>query len=57
VLTCPVEHKCEVYDLLRRTKLGAITPDQPSIELTIDRLDDRARFLYIGDRWEQRARG
>jgi hypothetical protein len=39
-----------VYDLLERKAVGNLTPADPSITLRIQRLNDRARFLYIGHR-------
>ncbi len=53
-LTLPVEGRRGVYDLLTRTKLGALTPNSPTIRLTIDGLEDRARFLYVGNKWRDR---
>ena len=54
VLTCPVEETVGVYDLLKRKKLGELTPNNNTIKLVIKDLDDRARFLYIGNNWEER---
>lgn len=54
VLTCPVEAKAPVYDVLKRRKLGALTPSRDKITLALEGLNDRARFLYVGNRWEQR---
>jgi hypothetical protein len=55
-LTCLVESRLPVYDLLKRKQLGYLTPARPQIELTLNGLNDRARFLYVGKRWEQRMR-
>ena len=57
VLTCPVERETPVYDLLEREAVGNLTPADPSIALKIQGLNDRARFLYIGHRWERRVPG
>ena len=54
VLTCPVDKQVGVYDLLKRKKLGELSPQNPTIKLVIEGLDDRARFLYIGNYWEER---
>ena len=54
VLTLPVERRRGVYDLLTRAKLGTLTPEDPTIRLTIDGLEDRARFLYVGSKWRDR---
>ena len=54
VLTCPVEARVDVYDALKRTRLGELTPEQHQIRLVLDGLDDRARFLYIGNSWQER---
>jgi hypothetical protein len=43
-----------VYDLLTRKHIGELTPDNSRIELTLDGLGDRARFLYIGKTWTKR---
>jgi hypothetical protein len=55
ILTCPVDKKVDVYDLLKRKKLGELSPRNPRINLEIKDLDDRARFLYIGNNWEKRS--
>ena len=55
VLTCPVSRKYDVVDILKRKKLGTISPEAPSIRLTIEGVADRARFLYIGNRWAERS--
>ena len=55
VLTCPVELDTPVYDLLERKAVGNLTPADPSITLRIQGLNDRARFLYIGHRWDRRV--
>jgi len=55
ILTCPVEKKVDVYDLLKRKKLGELSPQNPRINLVIKDLDDRARFLYIGNNWKKRS--
>jgi len=54
-LTCPVEKNVEVYDLLKRKKLGELSPEKQTIKLVINGLGDRARFLYIGSNWQQRV--
>ena len=56
VLTCPVAKKTEVYDILKREKLGELDPAKPQITLVIKGLDDRARFLYVGGRWAERLK-
>ena len=53
-LTCPVKAVMPVYDLLTRKHIGELTPDNSRIELTLDGLGDRARFLYIGKTWTKR---
>ena len=54
VLTCPVPETVGVYDLLKLEKLGELSPDRYNITLVINGLDDRARFLYIGNNWKHR---
>ena len=54
VLTCPVEQACEVWDVLKRENLGDLTPENPRIAFAISGVDDRARFLYIGNNWNER---
>ena len=56
-LTCPVKAAMPVYDLLTRKQIGQLTSDNPRIKLTLDGLDDRARFLYIGKNWAGRLKG
>jgi hypothetical protein len=56
VLTCPVTKKAEVYDILKREKLGELDPAKPQITLVIKGLYDRARFLYVGSRWTERLK-
>ena len=54
VLSCPVKKTVGVYDVLKRKKLGELSPENQQIKLVIDGLEDRARFLYIGNNWERR---
>jgi len=56
-LTCPVKGRMPVYDLLKVKQIGELTRDNPRIELTLEGLGDRARFLYVGKNWAKRLKG